>query len=470
MTISTDNKNNSVDQSNIGVPLDGFQDPTGEYPKREYNYGNSINKAARGVKVNELYIGGGDIGVSLNIEEQQASQYPFNQVKETASGHVVEYDDTPGGERVLIKHRTGAGVEMRADGSVIISAVNNKIEVTGGDQTVIIEGNGNLSYKGNLNLSVTGDYNVDVGGNYNVNVAGSKNETISQNINQEIGKNNTQLTKGARVEKTLESRVMENFANFDTTSKGNVSFKTQGNMELISGGQLLQSARKEWVAVAEVANVSATKVSILGVSGTIGGDTIEFTGKTFQGPLGPVPFTSGASFYGSFFGQALESQISNWSKGATYSTFAATAALAATGTPKPKPYVPLPPKFFPLPPIAPPPNTPIVLAHLAIGSYAIRTISVDDNNKLRDSLLLKDDYEGIFEKVPSTQELRSAFRDPANKSKLAGKMVKEGRISSTYSNTQTPKLGRVSNKKASSKFGNIAIGNGIANRGKRFTP
>ena len=69
-----------------------------------------------------FYTGGGDIGVSLNIEDQRPSEFPFNQVDETTSGHVVEYDDTPDGERILIKHRTGAGVEMRADGSVLVSS------------------------------------------------------------------------------------------------------------------------------------------------------------------------------------------------------------------------------------------------------------------------------------------------------------------------------------------------------------
>jgi len=51
----------------LGVPQDGGVDPTGEYPKREYNFGSSINQAARGTKINELYIGGGDIGLSLDL-------------------------------------------------------------------------------------------------------------------------------------------------------------------------------------------------------------------------------------------------------------------------------------------------------------------------------------------------------------------------------------------------------------------
>lgn len=209
MTTKKDNLENRLKQlgegqeESIGVPKDGFQDPTGEYPRRDYNFGSGINKAARGTKINDLYVNGGAEGVPLNIEEQRPSRFPFNQVDETPSGHVVEYDDTPGGERILIKHRKGAGVEMRADGSVVISAVNNKVEVTGGDQTLIVEGHGSLVYKGNLNLTVTGDYNVDVGGNYNVQVGGNHIEGISENHRTYVTKNSEYVTKGSKSTKTI---------------------------------------------------------------------------------------------------------------------------------------------------------------------------------------------------------------------------------------------------------------------------
>ena len=42
-------------EESLGVPRKGFQDPTGEFPKREYNFGSSINHAARGIKINNLY-------------------------------------------------------------------------------------------------------------------------------------------------------------------------------------------------------------------------------------------------------------------------------------------------------------------------------------------------------------------------------------------------------------------------------
>ena len=60
----------------------------------DYNFGSSLNKA-RGTKVNELDIGGSINGLNLDIGEQRPSEYPFNQVQETPSGHVIELDDTP---------------------------------------------------------------------------------------------------------------------------------------------------------------------------------------------------------------------------------------------------------------------------------------------------------------------------------------------------------------------------------------
>ena len=162
-------------EETVGVPETGFHDPAGDYPKKEYFYGTSINKAAKGERVNELFTGGGDYGVDASVPEQKPSLYPLNQVSETESGHVIEIDDTPNGERVMVKHRTGAGIEMRADGSVVISSRGRRVEVCEEDHVVIVEGEGDLVYKGNVNLSIDGDFNVDVSGNYNLTVGRHEN-------------------------------------------------------------------------------------------------------------------------------------------------------------------------------------------------------------------------------------------------------------------------------------------------------
>ncbi len=89
-----------------------YKDKTGVYPKREYNNAPTTNLEARGIEENHLAIGGGDVDLDLDLNPLASSQYPLNQVRRSVTGHVTEIDDTPGRERMLFKHRTGAGVEM----------------------------------------------------------------------------------------------------------------------------------------------------------------------------------------------------------------------------------------------------------------------------------------------------------------------------------------------------------------------
>ena len=481
-------------ENSLGVAQDGMQDPTGEYPKREYNYGSSINKASRGTKINNLYVGGGDIGVSLNIEPQRPSEYPFNQVQETVSGHVLEQDDTPGGERVLIKHRTGAGVEMRADGSVIISAVNNKIEVTGGDQTVIIEGNGNLVYQGNLNLKVTGDYNVDVGGNYNVNVAGSLREDILENHKTTVTGNRELTTKKTKTTRTLGTSTDVMLADYNSFVKLDQKNFVEGNMEFASEDNIFMSGKEAFVVSSKNANITGAKyISIMGQKGAIGGRMVDFTGNVFQGGEGPVEYNSGAVFYGTFMGKASEAWKANnadnadlalrsyFASNAKHSLTAVTAGTAATGaatfsTPKILSagiHLPKKTKEFQYPSSGPAEvqiTGEWVVGQAVNGDYAIKTVVLDGGDVLLAKTLLTDDYNDVFNKIPTTQEIRSAFRNASSRDSIGSVLVSEERLNPEYKSKSPPKVGRTAKKSASSRFGFEPIGNAIENRGKRFTP
>ena len=481
-------------ENSLGVAQDGMQDPTGEYPKREYNYGSSINKASRGTKINNLYVGGGDIGVSLNIEPQRPSEYPFNQVQETVSGHVIEQDDTPGGERVLIKHRTGAGVEMRADGSVIISAVNNKIEVTGGDQTVIIEGNGNLVYQGNLNLKVTGDYNVDVGGNYNVNVAGSLREDILENHKTTVTGNRELTTKKTKTTRTLGTSTDVMLADYNSFVKLDQKNFVEGNMEFASEDNIFMSGKEAFVVSSKNANITGAKyISIMGQKGAIGGRMVDFTGNVFQGGEGPVEYNSGAVFYGTFMGKASEAWKANnadnadlalrsyFASNAKHSLTAVTAGTAATGpstfsTPKILSagiHLPKKTKEFQYPSSGPAEvqiTGEWVVGQAVNGDYAIKTVVLDGGDVLLAKTLLTDDYNDVFNKIPTTQEIRSAFRNASSRDSIGSVLVSEERLNPEYKSKSPPKVGRTAKKSASSRFGFEPIGNAIENRGKRFTP
>ena len=460
-----------------GVTLEGYQDPTGEYPKREYHFGSGINKAAVGTQINNLKLSGSEIGIDLGLPPQRASEYPFNQVQETTSGHVVELDDTPGGERILIRHRTGAGVELRADGSVIVSATNNKIEVTGGDQTTIIEGNGNLVYKGNLNMTVTGDYNLDVGGNMNVSVGGNKREQINLDMVTEVNRNLSMVTKGSRSTKTIGFNSEIYFDENHEIVKKNKKTTVEGDIETFSGANILTTSEDTLVMSSLVSSLAGhNNISVLGNKGAIGGENVNFTGSVFAGVDGPKPFSTKAEFYGNFQGQAIEAISAQQSFKAKHaktavkatkagSTGAVSGIVAGAGkslTDKVsdalQPHAVVKPA--------------VVSSHVQSGKYAIRGVIVDEGDTLKNSILLKDieeEYGNVFPSKPTLAEIRSVFRNEQLRDLLAPVLIAEGRLSAAYNNSVPPSIGRTKvARKEYKQFGKTPIGNAIDGVGKGF--
>ena len=461
-------------EETIGVPQSGFADATGEYPKRDYFFDTSINKAATGKKVNNLDLGGADYGVSFDLPEQKPSQYPHNQVNETSSGHVIEIDDTPGGERVLLKHRTGAGVELRADGTVLISSKSQKIEVTGGDQTTIVEGTGNLIYKGTLNLQVSGDLNLDVEGNYNLNVAGDKVENIKGRHTKTVNRDQNYTIRGSRGSQVIGNNTETLLSDNNVIVSGDLSQLVQGNTEILTGGSLTTTAVNEWVAASSTANITARHISMIGHKGTIGGPTVDYYGKSYGGF--PAGLTNLSTFYGTLVGKAAEALHADYAMFASNASFAVSAAKsvvcgkevgAVTAIPGiPKPGI-MP--FIPVPATAPLPNPAIVELQLASSNYGIRNVAVDP--KLKSKISKSDEYAGLFNFDPNIHEIRSKLRDPANftNSTLTSYLVAEGKLNRDFKKNIPPNIGRSANKKGTVRFGINLLGNNPAdNRSKRF--
>jgi hypothetical protein len=109
-----------------------------------------------------------------------APKYPFNNAKLTESGHLMEFDDTPGAERVSIAHRTGTYFEIGPDGGKVEKIYNDNMQVVMKDNNVYIMGKGTVTVQGdckvyiqgNAQLQVDGDVNWKVGGNFNLAVDG----------------------------------------------------------------------------------------------------------------------------------------------------------------------------------------------------------------------------------------------------------------------------------------------------------
>jgi len=149
-----------------------------------------------------------------------SAAYPFNHVYESESGHIREYDDTTGNERIHERHRTGTSYEIGPLGTrtdiikgdhFTILTNDNKVSI-GGDSDISIDGrhkiyinksntannhydiqvgtgaNVNIqvdsgdvnivTVQGKMNLNSGGDFNLKVAGNMTVDVLGNKTETI----------------------------------------------------------------------------------------------------------------------------------------------------------------------------------------------------------------------------------------------------------------------------------------------------
>jgi hypothetical protein len=111
------------------------------------------------------------------------AEYPFNKVWETESGHVMEFDDTPGSERVHIAHRSGTFQEMYPSGTKVEKIVKNNYKIVFSDDHVYIKGRANLTVEGNVNIKVYGNINLEAHNDVNANVGGSVNYTVGGDFN-----------------------------------------------------------------------------------------------------------------------------------------------------------------------------------------------------------------------------------------------------------------------------------------------
>lgn len=101
------------------------------------------------------------------------AKYPYNHVYETESGHVMEFDDTPGAERIHLAHRSGTFDEMFPDGSRVSKVVRSKYEIVMSDDNVYIMGDCNITVNGKAAVFVRGNADLKVGGNMKTSVQGT---------------------------------------------------------------------------------------------------------------------------------------------------------------------------------------------------------------------------------------------------------------------------------------------------------
>ena len=147
-------------------------------------------------------------------ETEYAATYPRNHVMETEGGHLKEYDDTPGKERIHERHASGSGYEIFADGTKITRVKQDNYNIISNDEYCHIQGNSRETIDKGVRIRVNAlgqsgnNYNVEVGQGSNVNIevnggninlttlgsgqdAGDININASRDLKIQVGRNMT---------------------------------------------------------------------------------------------------------------------------------------------------------------------------------------------------------------------------------------------------------------------------------------
>ena len=168
----------------------GFNDPNGFYPLSDYLKEPDTNRLARNENIDNTVVAEKKknlqtgISVALNADDAwdeptplYNTTYPYNHVYETEFGHIKEYDDTPGNERIHEYHRMGTYYEIGPDGTKVTKVVNDNYSIIMGGDYAYVDGVCNLTVNGDVNVSCTKDANIEINNDANITI--KNNATVS---------------------------------------------------------------------------------------------------------------------------------------------------------------------------------------------------------------------------------------------------------------------------------------------------
>jgi len=485
-----------------GVYPVGYQDPGGLYPKTAYYYQSSLNQAARGLIRNELSTNGGiptlgterNYDLSSEIPEAAAaaqgySVYPKNQVWETPGGHVIELDDTLTNERIMIRHKSGSGVEIKPDGTVYISSIDDVLISCANDKHVVVEGNAHMTYQGDLNVDVAGDYNLSVGGNKTQIINGDLVSEIDGAKRTNIGLNEGTTVKGHQSNTVAETKIDTILGGYTAAVKGKFEIANEGDMGIFaSGSQRITSETRQNMTSPDT-NIHATNLSVFGDVGTFGGenivlysynhhlgntlwlgdgdggsgtinvDTIRAVRIEVDGDIVASNSMTAPTFHGDLDGVAEETRQSRHQLYSDPDTDAGSAGnVGAPGAPITNNAI----------------NTDVLaddikataIPNLDVANtyqksaYGIQDVLVDPEGELKKLINKTDLTGGVTDRNLTTSEVRSKMRDNAtlNNTDFTSIQIAEGKLNPEYSSPNPKKIGRTASSKPTVSENNTIVG------------
>jgi len=172
------------------VTADGFRDPNGVYPKKDWLNEPDTHRLARHQKIAQTIVSVKEaarvtgVNTAFGVTWDQPTipynaKYPFNQTRITESGHVEEWDDTKNNERIQTYHTAGTYEEVDCNGTRVTRIV--------GDDYEILERNGHVLIKGQCFVTIKGDSRVRIENNSYIEVLGNMTTDVTGNLEFGVG-------------------------------------------------------------------------------------------------------------------------------------------------------------------------------------------------------------------------------------------------------------------------------------------
>jgi len=212
--------------------LKGFSDPRGFYPRRVNEADTNrlaVNDARNQHPVHKFKKNNAD-DLTGEPSKSYNAQYPFNHVRETESGHIQEFDDTPGHERIHEYHRSGTFYEVHPDGTKVTKIV--------GDDFEIVHQNKQVRVRGNMKVFVDGDASLYVRGSMDAQVDEHLKFNVGKNIDFHAGKN-IRMFANESIEMTSQTTMTQQ-------SVGKFLQQSVGDMQIITSGNFTNAVHGDY--------------------------------------------------------------------------------------------------------------------------------------------------------------------------------------------------------------------------------
>ncbi len=237
---------------NKNTTATGFKDPSGKYPLNQMlNEQDTSRLARRNTKNTSIELRNNkrltaikNVGGTTFDEPAPAynAQYPYNKVHTTESGHTIEFDDTPGNERISQFHSAGTYTEIDKYGNTVNKIVGDSFQITERNGYIYIDGTARISVGSDVKLYVAGNMDVEVDGNLNYNVGGSVNWKIGGDSIQGISGINSIRSGGSTNVDSLTINLNSGLStpNTPSTRSGSSNDYVRRIPENYLGGELIR--------------------------------------------------------------------------------------------------------------------------------------------------------------------------------------------------------------------------------------